>query len=147
MAYPETDVVIIAFNIMARSSFENITETWIKDKNNHMKDAKVGMSCMDKINSGPDGKCSMTKYFQIVLIGTKCDLKEDKEALEEMRRAYGPEARPISKKEGDALARKIKAYAYFETSAKENIGVTEALNAAKAVVEKVDLKRPTCICL
>ena len=49
MAYPETDVVIIAFNIMARSSFENITETWIKDKNNHMKDAKVGMSCMDKI--------------------------------------------------------------------------------------------------
>ena len=82
-----------------------------------------------------------------MLIGTKCDLKEDKEALEKMRRAYGPEARPISKKEGDALARKIKAYAYFETSAKENIGVMEALNAAKAVVEKVDLKRPTCICL
>ena len=64
-----------------------------------------------------------------------------------MRRAYGPEARPISKKEGDALARKIKAYAYFETSAKENIGVTEALNAIFEAAEKVDEMRPTCICL
>ena len=82
-----------------------------------------------------------------MLIGTKCDLKEDKEALEKMRRADGPEAKPISKEEGDALARKIKAYAYFETSAKENIGVTEALNAVKELVEKLDEMRPTCICL
>ena len=82
-----------------------------------------------------------------MLVGTKYDLKEDKEALEEMRKLKGPEAQPISKEEGDTLAKQIKAYAYFETSAKENIGVTKALNAAKAVVEKVDLKRPTCICL
>ena len=42
LAYPGTDVLIIAFDIMGRSSFENITETWIKDKNKHMKNAKVG---------------------------------------------------------------------------------------------------------
>ena len=82
-----------------------------------------------------------------MLIGTKCDLKEDNEALEKMRRAHGPEAKPISKEEGDALAKQIKSYAYFETSAKENIGVTEAMNAAKELVEKLDEKRPTCICL
>ena len=82
-----------------------------------------------------------------MLVGTKCDLKEDKKALEEMRRAYGPEAEPISKEEGDTLSRKIKAYAYFETSAKLNIGVTEALNAAIEAAEKVDEMRPTCICL
>ena len=82
-----------------------------------------------------------------MLIGTKCDLKEDKEALEKMRRADGPEAKPISKEEGDALARKIKAYAYFETSAKENIGVTEALNVVFEAAEKVDEIKPTCICL
>ena len=82
-----------------------------------------------------------------MLVGTKCDLKEDKEALEKMRRDNGPEAKPISKEEGDALAKKIKAYAYFETSAKENIGVTEALNAALEAAEKVDEMRPTCICL
>ena len=81
-----------------------------------------------------------------MLIGTKCDLKEDKNALEEMRRLYGPEAKPISKEEGDALAKQIKAYAYFETSAKKNIGVTKALNAVKELVEKLDEKMPTCIC-
>ena len=82
-----------------------------------------------------------------MLVGTKCDLKEDKKALEEMRKLKGPEAQPITKEEGDALAKKIKAYAYLETSAKENIGVTEALNAALEAAEKVDEMRPTCICL
>ena len=82
-----------------------------------------------------------------MLVGTKCDLKEDKQALEKMRKADGPEAKPISKEEGDALARQVKAYAYFETSAKENLGVTEALNAALEAAEKVDEMRPSCICL
>ena len=82
-----------------------------------------------------------------MLVGTKCDLKEDKKALEELRKASGPEATPVSKEEGDALARQIKAYAYFETSAKENIGVTEALNAVLEAAEVEDEMRPTCICL
>ena len=72
-----------------------------------------------------------------MLIGTKCDLKEDKKALEELRKVSGLEAQPVSKEEGDALAKQIKAYAYFETSAKENIGVTEALHAALEAAEKV----------
>ena len=42
LAYPGTDVVIMAFNIMSRPSFENITETWNKEKVQHMKKAKVG---------------------------------------------------------------------------------------------------------
>ena len=64
-----------------------------------------------------------------------------------MRKADGAEAKPISKEEGDALARQIKAYAYFETSAKENIGVTEALDAALEAAEKVDERKPSCICM
>ena len=82
-----------------------------------------------------------------MLVGTKCDLKENQKALEEMRKLSGPEAQPITKEEGDALAKQIKAYAYFETSAKENIGVTEALNAIFEAAEKVDEMKPTCICL
>ena len=96
-----------------------------------------------------------------MLIGTKCDLKEDKTALEELRKASGLEAKPVSKEEGDTLAKQIKAYAYFETSAKENIGVTEALHAALEAAEKVflfshlfylfifkvDEVKPSCICL
>ena len=81
-----------------------------------------------------------------MLIGTKCDLKEDKKALEELRKVSGLEAQPVSKEEGDALAKQIKAYAYFETSAKENIGGTEALNVVFEAAEKVDEIKPTCIC-
>ena len=85
-----------------------------------------------------------------MLVGTKCDLKEDKKALEELRKASGPEATPVSKEEGDALARQIKAYAYFETSAKENIGVTESLHAVLKAAGENDQMRPnfmSCICL
>ena len=42
LAYPGTDVVIMAFNIMSRPSFENITLVWNKEKVQHMKKAKVG---------------------------------------------------------------------------------------------------------
>ena len=42
LAYLGTDVLFIAFNIMERGSFDNITKMWIKDKNKHMKNAKVG---------------------------------------------------------------------------------------------------------
>ena len=47
------------------------------------------------------------------------------------------------------MANQIKAYAMpnFETSARESIGVTEALNAALEAMEKVDERKPSCICL
>ena len=82
-----------------------------------------------------------------MLVATKCDLKEDETALEKVTKASGPDAKPVSKEEGEAMARKIRAYAYFETSAKENIGVTETLNLVLEVAELKDEKRPTCICL
>ena len=83
-------------------------EPFPKDKKNYMKNAKVGknLQCIY-------WKISMSRNFQIVLIGTKCDLKEDNEALEKMRRAHGPEAKPISKEEGDTLAKQIKAFFFF----------------------------------
>ena len=44
LAYPGTDVVFIAFNIMSRASFENIMnpEGWFPEKKQHMSKAKVG---------------------------------------------------------------------------------------------------------
>ena len=41
LAYPGTDVVFIAFSIMSRTSWENIKTSWLKEKNQHMKSAKV----------------------------------------------------------------------------------------------------------
>ena len=41
LAYNGTDMVIIAFSIVNRDSFENVKKTWIKDHRKHMSDAKV----------------------------------------------------------------------------------------------------------
>ena len=45
-------------------------------------------------------------------------------------------SKPVSYGEGQALAQKIKACGYYETSAKTGEGVTEAFQAAIDAVEK-----------
>ena len=41
VAYPGTDVVLMAMNIMARVSMVNIENLWIVEKEKYMKKAKV----------------------------------------------------------------------------------------------------------
>ena len=59
-----------------------------------------------------------------MLLGTKVDLREEEGAVEE------PGTSPVSREEGEELARIIKANAYVETSSKTGQGVEEAFNAA-----------------
>ena len=54
----------------------------------------------------------------IVLIATKVELREDNDELF------------VSKKEGEILSQKIKANAFIECSAKLNMNVKEAIEAA-----------------
>ena len=42
LANADTDVVIIAFNIMNRASFDNVMPVWYKEKKKDMPKAKVG---------------------------------------------------------------------------------------------------------
>ena len=48
----------------------------------------------------------------------------------------GPEAKPVSKAEGETLAGDINACGYFETSAKTGEGVTQVMDAAIDAVEE-----------
>lgn len=78
------------------------------------------------------------------MIGTKCDLKEDTAAIEEMRRIQG-DVSPVTKAEGEELAAKIKAVGYFETSAKKDIGVMDAFDAAVVAAHTEKTKpKPGC---
>ena len=55
------------------------------------------------------------------------DLVEDEATLTSMKEVFGPNATPISKEEGEEMARKINARGYFETSSKHPAkGVFEA---------------------
>ena len=55
-----------------------------------------------------------------MLVGTKCDLKEDKKSLEEMRKLKGPEAQPISTK--------------FERLEKKNTELLEKIYISKTTI-------------
>ena len=41
IAYNDVDVLIIAFSVVSRSSFENVTHTWHKDHQKHMAGTPV----------------------------------------------------------------------------------------------------------
>ena len=85
---------------------------------------------------------------QVILIGTKKDLVDDDKTLKSLRDLHGPEAQPISRAEGEALAAEIKAEGYYETSSKTNEGVTEAFHAAISAAESgPERKQRWCQCL
>ena len=65
-------------------------------------------------------------YLQIILIGTKSDLA----ARPDLKNHDGSVVEPVTKEEGDKMATRIKAYGYYETSAKTGDGVKAAFEAA-----------------
>ena len=67
--------------------------------------------------------------FQIVLVGTKLDLKDDQRATELGIIECGEGYKPVSYSEGKKLANEIGALNYFETSAFTGEGIEETMNA------------------
>ena len=72
-------------------------------------------------------------------------MKDDSKALEEIVKEAGPDAKPVTKGEGQALASEIKAFGYYETSAKTGQGCTQVMNAAIEAVEEGNVK--CCACM
>lgn len=63
----------------------------------------------------------------VLLVGTKTDLRNDPATLETLAKSN---QKPVTEEEGKAMAHKINALGYFETSAKENKGVQEVFERA-----------------
>jgi len=122
-AYNEVNVCLIAFSTISQNSYDNVQITWMKEKNKYMEDAKI------------------------VLIGTKCDLKdatgEIRKGLEDAGMAIG---NPVTVAQGQALSKRIKAFAYCETSAKSGEGIKDAFNKA-ILAAAAPSKTPKCGCI
>ena len=135
LAYPDTEVLLIAFSIVKRDGFDNVKTVWIEEMKKYMRPLPKTVTCLSLDIS------FVHVYCKIILIGTKSDLKEDSKALELLAKESGPEAKPVTKGEGEALAKEINAYGYYETSAKTAEGVKEVMDAA---IEAVEGKEPGC---
>jgi small GTP-binding protein len=103
LAYPQTDVFVLLFSTISRSSYENVLHKWHPEVSHHVPDAPMVVCC------------------------TKCDLRDDPTVLQ--RLAQRGET-PVTREEGEELAKKIGAYGYAECSSMQMRGVTEVFDKA-----------------
>jgi len=96
LSYPQTDVFLMCFSVMSPPSFDNIRSKWNPEVTHHCPGVPK------------------------LLIGTKVDLREDKDSLE---RLAMKKLVPVTSQSGIELAQEIKAAKYIECSALTTVGL------------------------
>ncbi|KYQ89164.1 Rho GTPase [Tieghemostelium lacteum] len=87
LSYPQTDVFLICFSIISQTSFTNVKSKWWPEVTHHCPNCTI------------------------ILVGTKCDLREDKESLEKLREKNQS---PLTYQQGEQMAKDIRAFCYME---------------------------------
>jgi Ras-related C3 botulinum toxin substrate 1 len=98
LSYPQADIFIASFSLVDPSSYERIRTKWVPEIRAH------------------------NPKTPIVLNGTKLDLRDDPEVLQNLK-AIGLD--PINSVMGEELKEKIGALSYHETSSKTQVGINE----------------------
>ncbi|KAF8284740.1 ras-domain-containing protein [Clavulina sp. PMI_390] len=104
LSYPMTDVFLICFSIASHESFDNVKDKWFPEVHHH----RPGVACL--------------------LVGTKVDLRTDPEAVVNLAKK---KQTPVTKSDGEKLAKYIGAYKYVEVSALSNDNVEGLFNEVK----------------
>ncbi|KAF2075019.1 hypothetical protein CYY_003671 [Polysphondylium violaceum] len=121
LSYPQTDVFLICFSIISPSSFENVTSKWHPEIVHHAPNVPV------------------------VLVGTKLDLREDRETMERLKEK---KLAPISYEQAMMKAKEINAVKYLECSALTQKGLKnvfdEAIRAVISPAVKPKQKKSSC---
>eukprot|EP00271_Cylindrocystis_brebissonii_P014865 TRINITY_DN36487_c0_g1_i1.p1 TRINITY_DN36487_c0_g1~~TRINITY_DN36487_c0_g1_i1.p1 ORF type:complete len:200 (+),score=26.68 TRINITY_DN36487_c0_g1_i1:209-808(+) len=105
LSYRGADVFLLAFSLISKASYENITKKWIPELRHY------------------------APTVPIVLVGTKLDLRDDKQYF-----AEHPGAAPISSAQGEELRKTIGAASFIECSSKTQQNVKAVFDAAIKVV-------------
>ncbi|RWS00526.1 Rho1-like protein [Dinothrombium tinctorium] len=121
LSYPDTDIVLICFNLADPDSFLNVLQKWVPEVHHF---------------------CPRTPY---ILVGNKKDLRSDKQIRQELKNS---KKSPITEEEGVRMAKEIKACAYVECSALLNENVNKVFEeAARAAVKMKNRHRFYCVLL
>lgn len=115
LSYPQTDVFLICFSVVSSSSFDNVSTKWVPEVRHH---------------------CPSTP---IILVGTKIDLRSDKETIEKLSQKHKA---PITEEEAKAKANEVGAVKYLECSAATQQGLVEVFHeAVRAVLSPKNTKK------
>lgn len=116
LSYPQTDVFLICFSLISPASFENVRAKWYPEVNHHCPDTPI------------------------ILVGTKLDLRDDKDTVEKLR---DKKLAPLTYPQGLALAKEINAVKYLECSALTQKGLKTVFDEAiRAVLCPRQKKKP-----
>ncbi|KAG6774742.1 hypothetical protein POTOM_022111 [Populus tomentosa] len=105
LSYRGADVFILAFSLISKASYENVAKKWIPELRHY------------------------APGVPIILVGTKLDLREDKQFFVDH-----PGAVPITTAQGEELKKLIGAPFYIECSSKTQQNVKGVFDAAIKVV-------------
>jgi len=103
LSYPDTDVFLVCFAVDSPDSLYNAYDKWTPEVKHF----------------GPN--------VPFVLVGTKCDLRDDEETLRRLRKV---KQEFVTQQEGREMAKKLKASAYVECSALTGFNVSEVVRSA-----------------
>nr|KYP68852.1 Rac-like GTP-binding protein 7 [Cajanus cajan] len=113
LSYRGADVFLLAFSLVSKASYENISKKWISELRHY------------------------APIVPIVLVGTKLDLREDKQYLIDH-----PGATLITTSQAKELKKTIGAAMYIECSSKTQQNVKAVFDAAiKVVLQPPKLKK------
>ncbi|KAN0045397.1 hypothetical protein ACTA71_005775 [Dictyostelium dimigraforme] len=108
LSYPQTDVFLICFSIISPSSFENVNGKWHPEI------------------------CHHAPNVPIILVGTKLDMRDDKETIERLKEK---KLVPINYELGLQKMKEINAVKYLECSALTQKGLKNVFDEAiRAVI-------------
>eukprot|EP00357_Protocruzia_adherens_P037817 CAMPEP_0115024188 /NCGR_PEP_ID=MMETSP0216-20121206/33019_1 /TAXON_ID=223996 /ORGANISM="Protocruzia adherens, Strain Boccale" /LENGTH=204 /DNA_ID=CAMNT_0002398059 /DNA_START=42 /DNA_END=656 /DNA_ORIENTATION=- len=127
LSYPSSNIFLCCFAVCDPESLKNALEKWIPELNYN------------------------APHVPILLVGTKMDEREDKEKLEALR---GQGKSPITKSDGEKVAKEHDCYKYVECSALTQDGLKGVFDEAiRAVLinrqkpKKTKKKGKTCTLL
>ncbi|PAA69258.1 hypothetical protein BOX15_Mlig007352g1, partial [Macrostomum lignano] len=103
LSYPQTDVFLVCFSLISPASYENVRAKWYPEVSHH---------------------CPNTP---IILVGTKLDLRDDKDTIEKLREKR---LAPITHLQGMTMAKEINAVKYLECSALTQKGLKNVFDEA-----------------
>eukprot|EP01089_Gocevia_fonbrunei_P019619 TRINITY_DN7005_c0_g1_i2.p1 TRINITY_DN7005_c0_g1~~TRINITY_DN7005_c0_g1_i2.p1 ORF type:complete len:204 (+),score=44.16 TRINITY_DN7005_c0_g1_i2:123-734(+) len=106
LSYPETDVFIICFSVVAPDSYHNVKQKWAPEVMHHCPGAAK------------------------LLVGTKVDLRENPTTIQKLTEA---KQKPLTEEDGKRLATQISAV-YRECSAMMSKGVQQIFEEAVRLV-------------
>eukprot|EP00005_Dracoamoeba_jomungandri_P001986 CAMPEP_0174250010 /NCGR_PEP_ID=MMETSP0439-20130205/322_1 /TAXON_ID=0 /ORGANISM="Stereomyxa ramosa, Strain Chinc5" /LENGTH=260 /DNA_ID=CAMNT_0015329971 /DNA_START=66 /DNA_END=848 /DNA_ORIENTATION=+ len=107
LSYPGADVVLLCFSLVTRGSYDAIREKWYPEVNHYVPN------------------------IPHILVGTKVDLRDTQTAD-----PHTTEYEPISKEEGEEMARQISASKFLEVSAKTRKGLDKVFEVAVQLVQE-----------